>query len=667
MRAAIRLLVTAAVFGATLSLAPAPLTGAAKWDPIDPKELAETTPAVEKDADAEALLWEVHVSDERLGHDLQTVFSHFIRIKIFTDRGRTSLSQVDIERAGSVRIKDVEGRSVRRDGSFTEIKNSDVYERILAKAGGLKVRATSFVLPAVETGGIVEYRWREVHDNSIADNLRLPLSRNIPVRLVRYRLVALDLTGSSVVMQGQAFQTNETLKLINEPTFTAVSMANVPAHRDEPYAPPDGDTQPWMLIYYDRMHPKDPDEYWLRFGQALAADARDRMSPTSEIKRATESLALGAGSLDQKLAALTAFCRSKIKRVDVDTATDADRKGFIPNRSPTAALVAGRGTAFDVLGLFVAMARAAGLDARLARAETRDYVSFDRSAMLPYLIPHVIVAVREGDRWRFVDPIAEHGPAGHLLWTHEGVTAIIGDKDSLVWATTPASPPEWSLRSRTATLRLSEDGTLEGDLTTELGGHLGMARKESFDQLAPAERETGVRDSLVARLPGAEVTDVHVDNVTDPDKPYVERCHIKVPGYAQRTGSRLFIQPAVFEKGIPPEFPAAQRRHPIAFEYAWKDVDRVQIELPAGYRLESPGAPDPIVFGSFGRYAMSVAESADGHTVTITRESFIGGGQRLTYPANAYASVKQFFDGVAKADAQTLTLGKSAGAGESTR
>jgi hypothetical protein len=661
MRPVVRLLVCVPLLGCVLSLARGPVAGAAKWDPIDPKDLAATTPVVEKDADAEALLWDVRVTDEMNGRSLQTVFSHHLQIKIFTDRGREAQSRVDLPHVGSARIQDLEARTIRRDGSIVELKKADVFERTVAKAGGFKVQATSFALPSVETGGIVEFRWSEVHPGRITQNLRLAFSRDIPVRFARYRLASVS--GAVLGMQGQAFQTDPTLKLTRDKNYTVVSMENVRADRDEPHAPSDWDLRPWMLIYFDFVHPKDPDEYWLERGRGLAAGFGQDVSPSSAVSRAVESLSLSAVSLDQKLAAIVAFCRTKLKRVDVDTATEADRKGFNGNKSATEALAAGRGTAGDVIGLFLEMAHAAGLDARLARVPSRNDVTFDRTLMVNQLLWNLIVAVRDGDRWLFLDPTNDHATDGHLAWAQELVPALVGDKDKLVWATTPAAPPEWSLSSRIATLRLSEDGTLEGDLTTEYGGHVGAALRETFDQLAPAERETSFKEALASRLPGAEVTEVSFGSIADPEKPYTARCHVKVAGYAQRTGSRLFIQPAVFEKGIPPEFPAAQRRHPIAFEYAWKDVDRVQIELPAGYRLESPGAPDPIVFGSFGRYAMSVAESADGHTVTITRESFIGGGQRLTYPANAYASVKQFFDGVAKADARALTLRKAAGEG----
>jgi hypothetical protein len=42
----------------------------------------------------------------------------------------------------------------------------------------------------------------------------------------------------------------------------------------------------------------------------------------------------------------------------------------------------------------------------------------------------------------------------------------------------------------------------------------------------------------------AELSDIRIENVTDPVKPFVYAYHVRVPGYAQRTGKRLFLQPA---------------------------------------------------------------------------------------------------------------------------
>jgi transglutaminase-like putative cysteine protease len=674
MRAVIRLLVTAVVSWVVLSVTPGSVTFAAKWDPVDPKELAATQPVVEKDADAEVLLWDVRVADEVGGYNVNTVFSHYLRIKIYTDRGRDAQTRVEIPFVGSTTVEGVEGRSIRRDGSFSELKKSDVFVRDLVKAGGSKVRALTFALPAVEAGGIVEYRWREIHGGTLSQNLRLAFSRDIPVQKVKYHVVPFR----RWVMSHVTFHTNTTLAVSSEYAIgifstdqvpaTGFSMANVPANEVEPHAPPDWEVRPWMLVYYDMdSTPSVPQEYWTQFSQKTAESQRKTTAPTPEIGRAVASLSLDALSLNQKLAALVAFCQGRIKRLDVDTVSDAERKGFSGNKSPTAALAAGRGTAGDVAALFVAMARAAGLDARLALLPSRNDVKFNPSLMLKQLLRDEVVAVRDGDRWRFLDPTNEYAPDGHLTWTQELQPALIPDEDKLVSAGTPAAPPEWSLRSRTATLHLAEDGTLEGDVTTEYTGHFGTALKEQNDHLAPAERETSLKDLMAGRLPGIEMTAVHVDNVTEADKPYTTRYHLKIPGYAQRTGSRMFVQPAVFQKGIPPEFPAATRRYPVFFEYAWKEIDKVRIELPAGYQLESPGAPAPVTLPPVGGFATDLARTPDGRWIEMTRQLFFGGGARLQFPVEGYSALKQFFDAVTKADAQALTLGKLAGTGESTR
>jgi hypothetical protein len=93
-----------------------------EWRPVDPGELALKAPTVEKDADAEALFWEVRIDDNPEG-DL--IFNHYIRIKVFTDRGRESQSKIDIafgNYGGEIRIRDVGARTIKPDGSSSGTK-----------------------------------------------------------------------------------------------------------------------------------------------------------------------------------------------------------------------------------------------------------------------------------------------------------------------------------------------------------------------------------------------------------------------------------------------------------------------------------------------------------------------------------------------------------------
>src|SRR5687767_11468025 len=78
-----------------------------EWRPVAPADLALKTPVVEKDADAEAIFWEVRV-DDSLPDELS--LKNYIRVKIFTERGKESQSKVDLPYLDTTRIKDIAAR-----------------------------------------------------------------------------------------------------------------------------------------------------------------------------------------------------------------------------------------------------------------------------------------------------------------------------------------------------------------------------------------------------------------------------------------------------------------------------------------------------------------------------------------------------------------------------
>src|SRR5262245_20965488 len=158
---------------AILLIFPASLAFAEDWKPLDPAHLAMKTPVVEKDADAEAIFWEVHVDDA--GTDL--VFNNYIRIKIFTERGKESQSKIDILYNGKYNLKDIAGRTIKADGSIVELKKDAIFDRTVIKLSGIKLKAKSFAMPGVEPGAIIEYRWKEVRPYRTADNVRLQFQR----------------------------------------------------------------------------------------------------------------------------------------------------------------------------------------------------------------------------------------------------------------------------------------------------------------------------------------------------------------------------------------------------------------------------------------------------------------------------------------------------------
>ena len=135
------------------------------WRQVSPVELQMKTSQVEPNADAEVIFWEVRVDDA--SEDL--VMKHYVRVKVFNERGRDKYSKVDIPFVKGSKVKNIMARVIKADGSIVELAKADVFEREIAKTDKIKVKAKSFAVPGIEPGVIVEYQYQEVLPRSSAN------------------------------------------------------------------------------------------------------------------------------------------------------------------------------------------------------------------------------------------------------------------------------------------------------------------------------------------------------------------------------------------------------------------------------------------------------------------------------------------------------------------
>jgi len=648
-----------------LLAAPTPVTAVAEdWKPIDAAELSLKSPTVEKEADAEGLFWEVRIDDSPDG-DL--IFNHYLRVKVFTERGRESQSKVDIPfgnlYGGEVKIKDIAARTIKTDGSIVELKKEDIFERTIVKISGLKVKARSFAMPAVEPGCIIEYRWREVRVKENAHYLRLQFQRDIPVRRVQYLIKPYDYEGlsfNSVTVHGQS-----TPWVKEKNGFYSTTMTNMPAVLEESRMPPENQVKTWMLVYYAAGDKRpEPDKYWMDIGKNFYEKTKSLIKPNDEVKQMAASLIAEAKTDDEKLARLFEFCRTKIKNTDNDASglTSEERAKLKDNKSPGDTLKRGVGTTMDVDLLFAALANASGFDARIALSPNRGDLFFDKGLPNAYFIDPRNVAVNVGGTWKFFNPGYNYIPYGMLVWQEEGEQALITDPKQPIWVETPMTPPEKSQIQRRAKLKLTEDGTLEGDVRIEYSGHFAIERKEEIDEESDTEREDALKAEIKRQMSVAEITNLKIENTTDYAKPLVYMYRMRVPGYAQRTGKRLFIQPAFFQRGVAPLFATASRKYPVYFHYPWSEDDLVQIELPPGYALDNADAPSPFGSGKISEYKPTLSVTSDGKMLVYKRTFFFGGGNAVLFPVETYPAMKAYFDQLHKQDNHSIALKQPAAA-----
>lgn len=624
-----------------------------QWKPIDPAHVALQAPTIEKDADAEALFWEVYLRDEVDG-DLRTVLYHYIRLKVFNERGAEKHGKVDLIYTNRGNIKDIAGRTIKADGSVIELKKDAIFDREIIKLSGIRVKAKSFALPAVTPGSIIEYRW--VETRPLSGYTRLQFQRDFPVQSVKYFIKPSSALGSvGYGMRSMTFHANPTPFNKEADGYVSTSMKNVPAFHEEPRMPPEDQVRPWMLLYYSDKMKLVPQEFWKSYGKQQYEAHKGLMKVNDDVRRAAIEAIGDATAPEQKLERLLQYCRTKIKNTTDDTTvmTDEERKKLKDNNNPADTLKRGYGNGRDIDLLFAAMAVAAGFEARVINLPDRSDIFFETNFADDYFLNVFDIAVKVGEEWKFFDPSSNYVPFGSLRWQQEGQDALLTDGKEPAFIKTPITPAEKTKVARTAKLQLTEDGTLEGEVQIEYTGHFAVERKEEYDEESPAEREKRVVAALTSRINNALYRDVKLENVTDPVKPLVQTYKVRVPGYAERTGKRLFLQPAFFQKGIAAMFPNSTREHAIYFHYPWTEQDVVSIDLPAGFTLDNAEAPGSMDFGTAGKYEVDLGITKDKKTLIYKRNFTFKG---LIFQKDVYPNLKRAFDLVHQQDNHTVTL-----------
>jgi hypothetical protein len=634
------------------------------WRAVTPEELAMKTAKVEADADAEAIFWEVRIDDSS-SENLS--MQHYVRVKIFTDRGREKYSKFDIPFSKGMKIKDIAARVIKADGSAVEIQKDDIFERDIVKANGLKVRAKSFAVPNLEPGVIVEYRYREVISDAGAAGMHLKFQRDIPVQTLTYFYKPYNKKSPSY----QSYNFKDTKFVEGEKGFWVATRTNVPALKEEPQMPPEDQVLPWMLLQKVGINvseeglnftisikdPSNPSSYWGSVGVDKSFLVKFMNKPDKEVKQVAEEVTASASTPEEKLHKLYDYCQATIHNTSFDPSLSDDQRKKLPeNKSIADVLKHKTGSAGFVDMLFGSMANSLGFETRISFSGNRSEMFFRPEMTNEAFIHPAAIAVKVGEEWKFFNPGTKFLPYGMLVWYEEKVWALLVGEKNFNWVQVPFTGQDKTVTHRTGKFKLLEDGTLEGDVRIEYSGQSAVIyRMENYDK-SDNKREEDLKEEIKHRLSTAEVSEVTIENLTDPGKPLVQKLKVRVPQYAQKTGKRLFLQPSFFEYGQPSMFSSAARKYDVCFQYPWSTKDDIEFDLPAGYAPDNADKPFPVDAGQISKYVVNMGLTKDNRTLVVKREFFFGGGGNLVFPQNQYEAVKNLFDQVHKNDEHTLTF-----------
>ncbi|MDQ2745940.1 MAG: DUF3857 and transglutaminase domain-containing protein [Acidobacteriota bacterium] len=621
-----------------------------EWRAVSPAELQMKTPQVEPDADAEAIFWEVRVDDG--SEDL--VMKHYLRVKIFNERGRDKYSKVDIPFIKGSKVKNIMARVIKPDGTITELAKTDVFEREIVKTDKIKVKAKSFAVPNIEPGVILEYQYQEVYPRSSANNMRMVFQHDLPIEKISYFFKP------AANVRYMTFNMEDNKFIKDKNGFYRATLENVPAIKSEARMPPEDEVRSWLLLYYTDDTKGDSSSFWSRAGGYIARtfEIKDTLKPGKELKAAATEITAGATDPDEQMAKLYQFCKTRVKNINYDTTlTDEQKDDIKPNKSTGDTYRKLQGKTTDINELFASLATAAGFEARLAFGGDRSEKFFNPQQAHVSFIHFSGIAVKVNGNWKYYDPGSLFAPYGMMPWMEEDTAVLLLGYKDYVTTRTPMSEPQKSMATRTGKFKLLEDGTLEGTVKIEYSGQFAYLHKtDNYDKSAN-QREENLKNEIKKQMSAAEMSDISVENVSDPEKPFIYQFKIRVPNYAQKTGKRLFLQPGFFEYGKEPEFSTAARKYDVYFQYPWAETDNIEIELPKNFVLDSADAPAPIADPqNISSLNIEMKMNRTSNVLTYQRKFYFGGDGRILFRSGAYQPLKSLFDTFQKADSHTITL-----------
>lgn len=620
------------------------------WRPVSPAELQMKTPRVEPDADAEAIFWDVKLDDKKSS---RLSYSHYVRVKIFTERGRERFSKFDIPFIKGKKVENVAARVIKPDGTTVELQPGDIFERDIITVRKIKVKAKSFAVPGIEPGVIVEYQYDEIIKGDSASGERLVFQRDIPMQKVTYSVRPYK--GSNLTFKAYNMPEMSFTQDSSEKGFYTASLTNVPSVKEEPFMPPDDEVKKWVYLRYENFGT------YFQWGvlSNVYSEALKRYSkPNKEIKQKAAELTAGISSDEQKLIKIYNFVQKQIRNLSYDRSLTEEQREDIKVKDADDALRNRAGSAIHIDLLFASLARASGFDVKIVLAGDRSD-NFFNPDKYPFsnFVHLACIAVKTGPDWKFYNPGTPYLPFGRLVWYEENTQAMIVGDGGFNWQVMPLSGYQASTARRLGKLKLLEDGTLEGTIRIEYDGHQAINRRREAFFDSPTKREDDFKEEIKRQMSAAEITNLSVENFEDAEKSLGYSYKVRIPSYAQKTGKRLFLQPGFFEYGSNPAFSTATRTHNIYFPYPWSEQDEITIELPKNFELDnadSPGAvADPSKIGSLD---INIGIDKSNNTLIYKRNFYFGGNGKILFPASVYQPMKNLFDGFHKADTHTITL-----------
>lgn len=642
-------LLRCALFSALVLVSPL-LRAGDFFQPILPEEMKVTSVPEQPGAPAVVLLRE-EIADDKLHYQ-----SVQMRIKILSEAGRKYADvQIPFDRH-NVTVGDVHGRTVRPDGTVINFEGKPL-EKVVAKGRDLKVIVKAFTLPDVQVGSIIEYYYTTRYDDNRAYAPHWILQHELFQRKARFRFIPYDrdlILEHERIGRGVAY-TARLPKGAEIKEFRGryeVEFSDLSGFEDELYMPPDSWMKPFISFFY-RAGNFQPEEFWKDEGKYWSKEVEHFVGKRAGIAAALPTIVASTDTPEQKVRKIYDFVGTLENTTYLPERTLNERLslGLKPNAGAEDVLRQKTGDRDELVRLFVAMVREAGIPAQLMIVTNREKTFFEPKLLSWRQLDNEIAIVNLNGKEVFLDPGTRFCPYGLLNWKFTITRGIRQIANGTQIAQTPEPVWQDSMIQRVSRLTLNHDnGELEGRLLVQFSGQAALVRRLEAVTTDETGRSKNLTDEIRSWLPAnAEVTITRQPVWDKANLPLTAELKIVAP-MAAGAGKRVLLPVSIFDVNQAALFTHTERHTPIYFHYTTRMVDETHIKLPPSLQVES--LPETQTIKLDYAYYKSERENKAGEILS-TRDFLVAG---LGFPVKDYADLKGFYDKVKAADDQQAIL-----------
>jgi len=632
------------------------ITSGDEWQPIDPADLKMTSEPKAPGAPAIYLYRQVDRNDSgRAASEY-----NYVRIKILTEEGR-KYADVEIpylKQEAGISISNIRARVIRTDGTIVNF-NGQIFDKTIEKIKGVKTLAKTFSIPDVQVGSIVEYHWNYDFADNYVFNSYWTISDELFTRLAKFSLKPYPEWYLRWAWPAGLPKGTEPPKQGDDRVVRMVTT-DVPAFQVEDLMPPENELKFRVVFIYSQSSiEEDPVKYWRNYGKKENDRLESFISKRKDLEAAVAQIVSPSDPPDTKLRKIYDHVQ-QIRNLSYEPRkTQQEEKREKQKKIENAAdiLKYGYGNGFDLTWLFVGLARAAGFDASGAFVATRNDYFFNDKRMNSNELNSNIAIVKVDSKDVYCDPGAAMVPYGFLPWYETAAKGLKLNRDGGVWIDSPLPDSSESLLKRTANLKLTDEGGLEGTVSLAFTGLQVIGHRRDYMNQDDEARKKYLEDLLKEYIPAAsEVELTKQPDWKSAEAPFVAEYHLKIPGWASSAGRRALLPAGIFSADEKHLFEHADRVNSIYFHYPYRKMDDVTIELPLDWKVDSlPKDVDEDAHAA--EYTIKFEQKTG--TLHITR---IIRSDLLMIPKSAYPSLRNFYQAVKSGDELQIVLRPGASA-----